>query len=225
MVAAGVALMCTGVGGPAGVALMSLSGALTSGGISIAQQKHDNGAVDWARVGTEAAIGAIPIPGGGAAKGATTAGREAAETAGREALETTGREVAETTGRETAEQAARTTGEHELSTISTDAAENVGEHASQTNYIYSSRVLNRSAEAGDSFHNFPQSFDEEIILQGQRKVTPGFWEKDVPNLSNDNVMYRLSGEINGHPGIYEIATRPSVSGRTEVIMHRFFNTR
>ncbi|AYW77502.1 RHS repeat-associated core domain protein [Propionibacterium acidifaciens F0233] len=220
-VVAGVALMCTGVGGPAGVALMSLSGALTSGGISIAQQKATNGSVDWARVGTEAAIGAIPVPGGGGA----AAGREAAETAGREALEATGREVAETTGREAAEQAARTTGEHELSTIGTDAAENVGEHASQTNYIYSSRVLNRSAEAGDSFHNFPQSFDEEIILQGQRKVTPGFWEKDVPNLSNDNVMYRLSGEINGHPGIYEIATRPSVSERTEVIMHRFFNTR
>ena len=106
MVAAGVALMFTGVGGPAGVALMSLSGALTSGGISIAQQKHDNGAVDWARVGTDAAIGAIPIPGGGAAKGATTAGREAAETAGREALKAT--------GRETAEQAARTTGEQAL---------------------------------------------------------------------------------------------------------------
>ena len=112
-VAAGVALMFTGVGGPAGVALMSLSGALTSGGISIAQQKHDNGSVDWGRIGVEAAIGAIPIPGGGGA----AAGREAAETAGREALETTGREAAE--------QAARTTGERQLSTIGTDAAEKI----------------------------------------------------------------------------------------------------
>ncbi|WP_415635166.1 Hint domain-containing protein, partial [Propionibacterium acidifaciens] len=127
-IVAGVALMCTGVGGPAGVALMSLSGALTSGGISIAQQKATNGSVDWARVGVEAAIGAIPIPGGGGA----AAGREAAETAGREALETTGREVAETTGREAAEQAARTTGERELSTIGTDAAENLGDDAART---------------------------------------------------------------------------------------------
>ena len=81
----------------------------------MAQQKHDNGTVDWGRVGVEAAIGAIPIPGGGGA----AAGREAAETAGREALETTGREAAE--------QAARTTGERELSTIGTDAAENLGD--------------------------------------------------------------------------------------------------
>ena len=81
----------------------------------MAQQKHDNGSVDWGRVGVEAAIGAIPIPGGGGAA------------AGREALETTGREVAETTGREAAEQAARTTGERQLSTIGTDAAENLGD--------------------------------------------------------------------------------------------------
>ena len=81
----------------------------------MAQQKHDNGSVDWAQVGVDAAIGAIPIPGGGGA----AAGREAAATAGREALETTGREAAE--------QAARTTGERELSTIGTDAAENLGD--------------------------------------------------------------------------------------------------
>ena len=124
MVAAGVALMFTGVGGAAGLALMSLSGALTSGGISIAQQKHDNGTVDWAQAGKEMAIGAIPVPGGGAAKGAGAVGREAAETAGREALETTGREAAE--------QAARSTGERELSTIGRDAAENIGDNAART---------------------------------------------------------------------------------------------
>ena len=88
---------------------------MVSGGISIAQQKHENGSVDWGRVGVEAAIGAIPIPGGGGA----AAGREAAATAGREALETTGREAAE--------QAARSTGERQLSTIGTDAAENLGD--------------------------------------------------------------------------------------------------
>lgn len=56
-VAAGVALMATGVGGPAGVALMAASGALVSGGASAAMQKHQNGTVDWGRVGIDAAIG------------------------------------------------------------------------------------------------------------------------------------------------------------------------
>ncbi|RLP05905.1 Uncharacterised protein [Propionibacterium australiense] len=93
MVVAGVALMFTGVGGAAGLALMSLSGALTSGGISMAQQKHDNGSVDLGTLGKEMAIGAIPIPGGGAAKGAGAIGREAAQTAGREAAQTAGREA------------------------------------------------------------------------------------------------------------------------------------
>ena len=105
-IVAGVALMFTGVGGPAGVALMSLSGALASGGISIAQQKHDNGTVDWARVGLEAAIGAIPIPGGAAAKSAGAIGREATEQVGEQAVRAGTREAAE--------QAARTTGERQL---------------------------------------------------------------------------------------------------------------
>ncbi|WP_170175610.1 DUF6531 domain-containing protein [Propionibacterium australiense] len=105
MVAAGVALMFTGVGGAAGLALMSLSGALTSGGISMAQQKHDNGSVDLGTLGKEMAIGAIPIPGGGAAKGAGAIGREAAQTAGRETAQTAGREAAEQAARSTSRQA------------------------------------------------------------------------------------------------------------------------
>jgi RHS repeat-associated protein len=57
-VAAGVALMCTGVSGPAGIALMAASGALISGGVSVATQKHD-GEVNWAHVGVDAATGAL----------------------------------------------------------------------------------------------------------------------------------------------------------------------
>ncbi|WP_220452003.1 polymorphic toxin-type HINT domain-containing protein [Propionibacterium australiense] len=111
--------MFTGVGGAAGLALMSLSGALTSGGISMAQQKHENGSVDLGTLGKEMAIGAIPIPGGGAAKGAGAIGREAAETAGRE--------VTETVGREAAEQAASRTGKQELSNIGRNAADSIGD--------------------------------------------------------------------------------------------------
>ncbi|WP_259460478.1 Hint domain-containing protein, partial [Propionibacterium australiense] len=101
------------------LALMSLSGALTSGGISMAQQKHDNGSVDLGTLGKEMAIGAIPIPGGGAAKGAGAIGREAAEGVGRE--------VTETVGREAAEQAASRTGKQELSNIGKNAANDIGD--------------------------------------------------------------------------------------------------
>ena len=96
-IVAGVALMFTGVGGPAGLALMSVSG-----GISIAEQKHGKGSVDWGAVGREAAIGAIPFPGGGAA----AAGREAAEQVGREALEAGTREAVESAGDRAAQEAA-----------------------------------------------------------------------------------------------------------------------
>ena len=48
----------------------------------------------------------------------------------------------------------------------------------------------------------------------------------IPNphahMSNDSVQYRLPGEINNRSGTYEIFARPSQSGRTEVITHRFF---
>lgn len=66
----GVALMFTGVGGPAGIALMAASGALISGGVSVATQKVQNGTVDWNKVGVDAVIGAA----GGAAGGAAATG-------------------------------------------------------------------------------------------------------------------------------------------------------
>ena len=118
-IVAGVALMFTGVGGPAGVALMSVSGVLVSGGISIAEQKHGKGSVDWGAVGREAAIGAIPFPGGGAA----AAGREAAEQVGREALEAGTREAVEA--------AARSAGERELGAVGREAVESAGDRAAQ----------------------------------------------------------------------------------------------
>ncbi|WP_158088216.1 type IV secretion protein Rhs [Kocuria massiliensis] len=71
----GVALMCTGVGGVAGVALMAGSGALLSGGVSVASQKATNGSVDWKAAGKDALIGgatgAIGGVGMAVAKGAT----------------------------------------------------------------------------------------------------------------------------------------------------------
>lgn len=98
-------------------------------------------------------------------------------------------------------------------------------------YIYSARELLRRAETKvkkpylrpDPFHNFPESMNELIFTTGRRERVPNFFKKRKPNLSDDSIKYFLEDEINGVKGLYEIFTRPSISGRTEVIMHRFFN--
>jgi hypothetical protein len=87
--------------------------------------------------------------------------------------------------------------------------------------IYSARVLLRSAEESGPMHNFPESFNGQIF-QGSRTVTGNFFKVDKQALSNDSILYRAPGSINGRAGTFEIGVRPSVSGRTEVIMHRFF---
>ncbi len=91
-----------------------------------------------------------------------------------------------------------------------------------TNRVYSTRVLVRMADEPGPMHNFPVSFDRTVFEQGTRTVNPGYFRKPEPNLGSGSVQYRLQGEINGRPGVYEIFTRPSTSGRTEMIMHRFF---
>jgi hypothetical protein len=78
------------------------------------------------------------------------------------------------------------------------------------------------AEEPGPMHNFPGSFDQEIFDNGTRSVNPNFFNKPAPLLSNDSIQYRLPGVINGREGEFQIFTRPSVSGRNEVIMHRFF---
>ncbi|WP_183086061.1 Hint domain-containing protein [Propionibacterium australiense] len=72
MVVAGVAVMCTGVGGPIGAAMMA--GALTSAGGSIWSQKSSNGSVDWGTVLRDGAVGAATrLIGGGASAAAAKA--------------------------------------------------------------------------------------------------------------------------------------------------------
>jgi hypothetical protein len=88
-----------------------------------------------------------------------------------------------------------------------DAARVVGRGP---NRIYSARELVRRAEEPGPFHNFPESFNESIF-RGNRQV-----------ISDDYVLYTQRGVINGVEGTFEIGVRPSASGGTEVIMHRFF---
>lgn len=87
----------------------------------------------------------------------------------------------------------------------------------QPNRIYSARELQRRADsprinnAPNPNHNFPESFNAEIF-KGNRTV-----------VSDDYILYTKPGNLNGRSGVYEIGVRPSTSGRTEVITHRFFN--
>jgi RHS repeat-associated protein len=90
------------------------------------------------------------------------------------------------------------------------------------NYINSARVVERAAAEPGPFHNFPGSFDRSILEQGTQQLTVGFFRKPSPGLISSGVQYSLSGAVNGQAGTFEIGTRLSQSGSTEVIMHRFF---
>jgi RHS repeat-associated protein len=100
----------------------------------------------------------------------------------------------------------------------------------QPNRIYSRRELIRRAQEVRRLsgrpgpaHNFPESFNQAIFEKGTQTRIKDFWIKPGgPLLSNDSIQYRLSGSLNGVSGTYEIFTRPSWSGHTEIIMHRFF---
>lgn len=84
-----------------------------------------------------------------------------------------------------------------FSVAANTAAQGADEVAAATNKIYSARVLQRMADEPGPFHNFPGSFDETIFSQGAWTVNPGYFNKAKPNLSNDSVLYRLPGEVNG----------------------------
>ncbi|RRC94548.1 DUF6531 domain-containing protein, partial [Schaalia canis] len=69
VIVAGVAVMCTGVGGPLGAAM--IGGALMAAGGSIGSQKYTTGTVNWGQVAKDGLIGgATGIIGGGAAMAA-----------------------------------------------------------------------------------------------------------------------------------------------------------
>src|SRR5690606_27648418 len=97
-----------------------------------------------------------------------------------------------------------------------------GVTATQPSRSYSARDLLRRADAPAPVHNSPESFNAEISQSGKATVTPNFWRTAKPNMSNDSIMYSLPGQVNGRAGVFEIGVRPSASGNTEVIMHRFF---
>ena len=78
--------------------------------------------------------------------------------------------------------------------------------APEPNRIYSARELIRRADEPGPFHNFPESFNNQIFKQGERLA-----------ISYKYIQYGLKGSLNGRSGTYEIGVKPSASGRTEVI--------
>jgi RHS repeat-associated protein len=80
MIVVGVGLMFTGVGGPAGVAIMAASGGLISAGASAGIQRYMTGEVDWGQVAIAGATGAA-AGGLGFAAGAYVNGTRALATA------------------------------------------------------------------------------------------------------------------------------------------------
>jgi len=85
MVVGGIALMCTGVGGPAGLALMAGASGLVSAGASVGIQKLTTGEVNWGEVAVQGAIG-VAAGGVGYGAGALVAGTSRAAAVGRGTL-------------------------------------------------------------------------------------------------------------------------------------------
>jgi RHS repeat-associated protein len=205
-VAAGAACgaLTAGVGA---VACAAAAGALIGGmgyGLATPADRQTAGGYATA-IGLGAASSAAGHGAGGAVAkiGATAARRTLATVFNRTATATT--------------QATRT-GTQSTVTQTTRASESAG----ATNKIYSARVLQRMSDEPGPMHNFPGSFDDEIFQSGSRSVKPDYFNKVRPNLDNDSIQYRLSGEVRGKSGTFEIFTRPSTSGHTELIIHRFF---
>jgi len=99
--------------------------------------------------------------------------------------------------------------------VATNKIDNVVD-AVEPNRIYSARELVRRSEsprinnAPNPNHNFPESFNSDIF-QGNKTI-----------VSDSYHLYTKPGVLNGRSGMYEIGVKPSASGRTEVITHRFF---
>ena len=97
----------------------------------------------------------------------------------------------------------------------------VGEKAG-VKYINSARVLLRSAEESSVLHNFPEQITKKVLNEGNLQIINDFWKTSRNHLTNTSHNYSLRGTINGVDGIFEVFTRPSISGKVELIMHKFF---
>jgi hypothetical protein len=236
MAVLGVGLMFTGVGGAAGVGLMAASGALLSAAGSTAVQKATTGTVDWSQVRTDALVGAASGGVGGAAGAGVT---RLASLAGAPAL--AGGAASGMVGGAASGMVTRgLTGGNPFDAqgMATDLliggvagaaggqlggprAPSHGD-SSAPELVYAPRIFRRMEEDHGLHHNFPLLLDRDIVVSGSREVVTDYFNHPQPGLTNNSIRYLAPGTINDTSGNYELFTRPSLSGDTEVVMHRFF---
>lgn len=86
-----------------------------------------------------------------------------------------------------------------------EGVEEAAERAYKHGYKYDPRVRARGVQDPKA-HNFPHSFDDEIL-----RTTP-------VRQPNGSLLYRKPGTLNGKDGFYEIGVNPE----TQTIFHRTF---
>ncbi|WP_395795593.1 hypothetical protein [Aquimonas sp.] len=128
-------------------------------------------------------------------------------------------------------------------------ADTVASTSTSPNRIYSARELLRRVEEPGPYHNFPETFNDEIFGGTRTQVSDRYvlYTKDgALTLPGEPIYGRAQSrygdalnnpsgqrvrEVIGYTparvieGTYEIGVRPSASGQTEVITHRFFRPR
>ncbi|GAB3769477.1 DUF6531 domain-containing protein [Microlunatus parietis] len=229
MVIAGGVLMATGVGGPAGMMLISA-------GADTIIQKATTGEVNWGQVAVSGALGGIGGLGlatrvgatgwkaaaingavAGGAGGAGMGGYRYATGPGPHSV--SGFLTATTTGavQGAVLGGAGGAGGHGLVTgvrnlrgvrptpSGTAATTPSDRLAYSHNYSYHPRIRARGLEDPRA-HNFPYSFDDTVL-----SATP-------ITQADNSLLYRQPGSINGSDGVFEIAVNPE----TELIFHRTF---
>ena len=97
--------------------------------------------------------------------------------------------------------------------------------------IYSARELLRRAQEPGPFHNFPESFNDEIFAATRTVISENYvlYTKrgaitlpGKPIRKNGKIVKRTPARV--VEGTYEISVRPSANGRVETITHRFFRS-
>jgi RHS repeat-associated protein len=95
--------------------------------------------------------------------------------------------------------------------------------------FYSARELLRRAEDPGPFHNFPESFNDDIFQGTRTVVKPNYvvYSKRGTLTLPGKEVKDATGSIVRQParvidGTYEIGVEPSASGRNEKIVHRLF---
>lgn len=80
-------------------------------------------------------------------------------------------------------------------------ADEAAKTVSETNRIYSSRVLARMTGDPGPMHSFAGAFDETVFSLETQTEAAGLFNKAKTDLSNNSIQYRLPGGINGHTGV------------------------